>query len=329
MNKICPFFSQCGGCLYQDLPHDVYVEKKRRFIERSFSDKGITLNLDQFIEAPLKTRRRAGFAFYNGRLGFNEHNGHKIVEITDCCLLTEKITRLLPAFRQLIQKIGGQGDLFVLDTVFGIDIHIVSKGRRLDLALTETICEWVGAHNDIVRVMFNKTPVLEKAPLPVPSADSFLQPSVFGEETLIRLVLEQAVGFKTALDLFCGSGTFLKPLQAAGLKVTGYDIACEALSSLGNVVQSRDLFRNPLLSDEMSGIDFAVIDPPRAGALAQIQQLADSHVKKIVMISCNPVTAARDTRYLLNNGWQISSATALDQFTYSNHAEIILIFLKK
>ena len=90
----------------------------------------------------------------------------------------------------------------------------------------------------------------------------------------------------------------------------------------------RDLFRNPLLPDELNAFDVAVIDPPRAGARAQIEQLAASNIRKIIFISCNPATAARDAKTLIDAGYQMGDLLALDQFTFSNHIEIATVFTK-
>lgn len=322
----CPFFGRCGGCLYQDLPHDAYLEKKHQFIRHSFSDKGINLTLNDFIEVPLGTRRRAGFKFSNGKIGFNKHKGHHLIDIDMCLLLTSGLNILLPAFRELTHQIGGSGELYVLETPLGVDVHILSQHKKADLALLEKISLWAGQTPSVIRVLLNHTPILEKTPLPLPSADSFLQPSVYGEEILIQHVLEASKGYKTAVDLFCGAGTFLTPLLNAGLKAIGYDIAGASLKALGKNAVARDLFRNPLSVEELNNIDFVVMDPPRAGALLQTNELTNATVKKIVMISCNPVTAARDTAILLKNGKKLTSAIALDQFNYSNHVELVLTF---
>ena len=67
IERICPFFKKCGGCLYQDLPFDTYLEKKKNFIERAFSDRGITIKTEPIQPVPIHSRRRACFAFRNGR----------------------------------------------------------------------------------------------------------------------------------------------------------------------------------------------------------------------------------------------------------------------
>src|SRR5690606_5957112 len=88
-------------------------------------------------------------------------------------------------------------------------------------------------------------------------------------------------------------------------------------------VEKRDLFRRPLMKDELNRFDAAVIDPPRAGAEAQSRQLAASSVKRIAMVSCNAGTFARDLRILLHGGYRAMRIAPVDQFLWSPHIEIV------
>ena len=90
--------------------------------------------------------------------------------------------------------------------------------------------------------------------------------------------------------------------------------------------QARDLFRRPLLAAELAGFDAVVLDPPRQGAQAQTQELARSKVPRIVYVSCNPSTFARDARALLAGGYRIDTVTPVDQFRFSPHVELVASF---
>ena len=90
--------------------------------------------------------------------------------------------------------------------------------------------------------------------------------------------------------------------------------------------QVRDLFRNPLLPEELSRYDAAVIDPPRAGAEAQVAQLAASDLTTIAFVSCNPGTFARDAATLVGAGWRMGPVTVVDQFRWSPHVELVTRF---
>ena len=86
--------------------------------------------------------------------------------------------------------------------------------------------------------------------------------------------------------------------------------------------EARDLFRRPLLPDELAKFDAVVIDPPRAGAEAQITEIAASTVPLVAMVSCNPVTFARDVKTLTSAGFRLESVSVVDQFRWSSHVEV-------
>lgn len=324
--NLCPFIGKCGGCVYQDLPEQTYLDKKQSFIRRSFADYGLAVNPEPIIQIPLYSRRRACFAFTHGRLGYNALHSHTVAEITECRLLEPAITAFLPTLRDWARQLKTDGDIFVLNTPFGLDIHIKTvKSNQPDLPLLERLADFAN-RAEVARLSYNGTPIAAKVLLPV-MPDDFLQPSHAGEEALVRLVLEQIGSARTAVDLFCGGGTFTKPLLTRGLRVRGYDCS-NSVHLLGSNGYVRDLFRSPLLPEELIDIDLAVIDPPRAGALAQVRQLAKSHIPIIVMVSCAPKTAARDCQVLVNAGWHLDKITPVDQFKWSNHIELVCVLKK-
>ena len=325
LKEKCVYFGKCGGCVWQDLSPEEYIAKKESFIRRAFQDVGLSIKLEPMILIPTGTRRRACFAFVGTHFGFNEFKSHKIVEIETCPLLTPALNQVLPILKTTIAQLKSSGDCFVLDTPSGLDIHIKDKNGQPKLAQLE-ILNTLAQQENIARVIYNNTPIFEKVPLPA-TADSFAQPSLEGEQALIQLVTENVGNAKTAVDLFCGKGTFTIPLLEKGLSVMGYDNASSVLG-LGEHGTQRDLFRNPLTANELQGIDLAVLDPPRAGALAQVNQLAQSSVANIIMVSCNPKTAARDIKILIDAGFTLQKIIPVDQFTYSNHIEIVCILKK-
>lgn len=323
----CPYFGKCGGCRYLDLEPDAYEKLKRAQIEQALSFMHLDIPIQRFIRLPSGIRRRASFAFYKGHLGFNERKSHQIIDLDNCPMLTPALNALIPALKKLVYDLKGNGDVFLLETPYGIDMHIKMGKTIATLQQLELLVDF-GQKNPVARLLFNNDPILEKTPLPFPP-DVFLQPSVAGEEILIQLVKDALTTEKKGLDLFCGTGTFTKPLLETGIHMIGYDSEKQAVQALGKNGIVRDLFRNPLLPAELNDADFVVMDPPRAGAKAQTEQLAQSNVKKIILISCNPATAARDLRILIDAGYQVSSLTAVDQFAYTDHIEICIILKNK
>jgi 23S rRNA (uracil1939-C5)-methyltransferase len=90
--------------------------------------------------------------------------------------------------------------------------------------------------------------------------------------------------------------------------------------------ETRDLFRRPLLPAELAQFDCAVIDPPRAGAEAQTRALAQSGIARIGAVSCNPVTFARDAKFLIAGGYRLEWVQLIDQFRFSTHVELVASF---
>ena len=87
--------------------------------------------------------------------------------------------------------------------------------------------------------------------------------------------------------------------------------------------ETRDLFRRPLVAQELKRVDAVVFDPPRQGAEAQARELAKSAVATVVAVSCNPATFARDVRLLADGGYKLKAVTPVDQFRHSAHVEIV------
>ena len=101
----------------------------------------------------------------------------------------------------------------------------------------------------------------------------------------------------------------------------------EGLKSI--TVEQRDLFELPLTSGELKPFDGVCLDPPRAGAQLQIEQIAKADIRRIAYVSCNPVTLAEDAKRLIDAGYELEQITPIDQFIYSPHIEVIALFSKK
>jgi 23S rRNA (uracil1939-C5)-methyltransferase len=165
---------------------------------------------------------------------------------------------------------------------------------------------------------------------------SFLQATVAGEETLAALVGAHCKRAKHIADLFCGVGPFALRL-AARAKVSAFDNDAGAVTALQKAATSasglkpvrcetRDLFRRPLMPQELRDYDTVVFDPPRQGAQAQVRQLAASKIPTVIAVSCNAATFARDARTLIDGGYRIEGVTPVDQFRHTPHVELVARF---
>jgi 23S rRNA (uracil1939-C5)-methyltransferase len=166
--------------------------------------------------------------------------------------------------------------------------------------------------------------------------EAFLQPTKEGEAILQGLVREEAGNARRIADLFSGCGTFALAL-AEGRAIHAVDSAqaqTEALSAAAKAgranltAEMRDLFRRPLLASELAPFDAVVLDPPRPGATAQAQALAQSTVTNVLYVSCNPASFARDARILVDGGYRLTRVVPLDQFLWSPHVELFARFVR-
>ena len=307
MNK-CPLFGKCGGCKF-DFTSDNYRESKLSLLPNiKITNQPIWINPG--------TRRRVDFAFLDGQFGFFENRSKNIVPINNCPALTPGLNKILPCIASM-PWVGG-GSVLITECENGIDVSVVSVVPYFG-AEFKRACDASPA----IRVIWNgkivkqtEQPVIkfgDKIVEYLPNA--FLQPSVVGEEVLRDLVTAAATGARKVADLFCGLGNFSFALNADGFDVVG-----------GN---NRDLFKKPLTVQNLKKYDCVIIDPPRAGAMAQCRELSKSDVEKIIYVSCNPETFIRDKDILERGGYILQSITPVDQFVGSRHWELVSVFLKK
>jgi 23S rRNA (uracil1939-C5)-methyltransferase len=133
---------------------------------------------------------------------------------------------------------------------------------------------------------------------------AFLQASPSAEEAMAAFAVEAAAGAIGALARASGSAPGLKSITAS----------------------ARDLDRRPLLAADLAGFDAVVLDPPRAGAAAQCGELARSACPRVIAVSCNPATFARDARILADGGYRLDRVLPVDQFLWSPHIELVGVF---
>jgi 23S rRNA (uracil1939-C5)-methyltransferase len=350
----CPLFGRCGGCTLQHLAADALGLWKRDRLVAALGRIGI----DSTLIAPLVaiapgTRRRAAFAFFRHKqrvvLGFNERASHRLVDADPCLLVSPKLTALLPPLRALLLDClepGAGGDAVATLTDSGIDL-LLQSDRALDLFARERLARFA-EEADLARLSWQRSgqppePVAHRraaqivmggVPVALPPG-GFLQPSREGEAALVGLVLAALPQKGVIADLFAGSGSFTFPLARAGHAVhavEGEDSTFSALMAAARAAglaitgEQRDLARRPLLAAELKRFEGLVFDPPRAGAAAQAEQLAKAGPPVLVAVSCNPATLARDAGLLLEGGYQLISATPVDQFPWSSHLEAVAVF---
>jgi len=342
----------CGGCVARHMPRAMYEAWKRDLLVRALRQHGISTEIEPLITVPEHTRRRATFnATRMGgamRIGYHGRRSHDLVAAEDCPVLDERIVALLPALAALADIVAARENtarVAIALTDTGADVDVEGNERKLNAAARARIGE-IAAAGRMARISVGGVPVIERqAPVlhfagkaVVPPPGAFFQAVPEAEQAMIALVTAALGKAKQVGDLFCGLGTLTLPI-AQKARVLAFDSDRSAIDALNEAqrknqglkpftARARDLFRDPLSVMEMKDLDAVVLDPPRAGAKAQCERLAQSKVKRVVMVSCNPATLARDLRVLIDGGYRLDALTPIDQFLYSPHLEAVATLMR-
>ena len=349
---LCRHFGVCGGCSLQDMAPDAYRRHKQALVEEALARAGLTeFVVNDPVLSPQKSRRRAVFKVGKEKgqvvVGFHAARSHVIVDMQECLVLTKVLREFTATLRQGLMPIlaeGEKAEAHVSETDTGLDLAF-HWPRKLKSSLTADIAKaFAGA--GIARITFNDEMLLERvkpeiafdgiAVMPPPHA--FVQATREGEKALQARVADLTKGAKAIVDLFAGIGTFSLPL-ARQAKVHAVEQDSGALAALADAArkakglkpvttEKRDLFKLPLTVLELNHFDAAVLDPPRAGAQAQVKLVAVSKIPRIAYVSCDPSSFARDAAILVKAGFNMGEVTPVDQFLYSNHIELVAGFIK-
>ena len=350
----CRHFPDCGGCQLQHVADPAYADWAVARIGSALAGAGVTVGAWEPVHlSPPRSRRRASLrAIKRGGqlvLGFNADASHRIVDIRECHVLLPALFALVAPLRTLLARAlkDGQGagvTMTASDT--GIDLLLANVGART-LAEIEALTGFAAAHGlarlsveteaGVETIAEREVPQMRFGGVAValPPA-AFLQATRDGEAALVAAVKQATAGAGRVADLFAGLGTFALPL-AASAKVLAVDGAGPALASLQAAARAggpplltehRDLFRRPLTTAELDRFDAVAVDPPRAGAAAQVAELARSKVPRIAMVSCNPSTFARDARLLADGGYALTRLWPVGQFRWSTHLELVATFAR-
>lgn len=347
----CGHFKSCGGCSLQHASDLFVADWKREIVEKALFAQGLETKADEIITSPAQSRRRAVFSARRTKggalIGFHAPGSEAITAIPDCRLLHPDIIAAFPILREIVERAGsrkGAMKIAVNLSRAGLDV-MVSGGKTLDAELEMKLARFA-QERGVARLSWGGEVIALLAPpvqkfgpaLVVPPPGAFLQATEQGEAALQREVAAGLAGASRVADLFAGCGTFTFPLTEF-CEVHAVEGDEEMLSSLDRgwrntnglkrvTTEARDLFRRPLLSSEIEGFDAVVIDPPRAGAEAQMREIAASSLKRVVAVSCNPVSFARDARILAEAGFSLVRLVVVDQFRWSTHVELVAQFTR-
>ena len=303
------------------------------------------------VEAHGRGRRRV--TFHARKLGagyvvgFMRARSHDLVPIETCPVLVPELQRAADVATRLASALSSSSkplDIAITATVSGLDVDLRGHGpaspstRKILVEQAERLgIARLTLHGDLILEREKPVITIGHAKVILPPA-AFLQATEAGEHALAKLVTDALPEKGQVADLFSGLGTFALRI-AETHAVHAVESDAPATSALARAVreaqglkpvtiETRDLFRRPLAVSELSRFSAVVLDPPRAGAEAQMRELAKSTVPHVISVSCHLGSFVRDAEILIKGGYQLLSVTPVDQFRHSAHIELVGIFEK-
>jgi len=360
---ICPYFGVCGGCATQHVDARTQVAAKQRGLEDNLARIG-KVEADSMLppiygeEWGYRHRARLSVRFVEGKggalVGFREKKSTYVADMHSCEVLPPRISSLIDPLRILI------GNLSIRDRVPQVEIAVGDAATLLlfrhllpftdadhallrEFADTQAVHVWLQPagpetvapfHPDARDVLFYDLPEF--------GVRIAFQPSDFTQvnPTVNRLLVSRALRLldpqpgERVADLFCGIGNFSLPLATRGAQVIGFEGSAllverarqnAAANDLVAQFEVADLFK-PNLS-AYGRFDKFLVDPPREGAISLVHSLPDDWPRRIVYVSCDPATLARDADVLVHNkGFRLSSAGVVNMFPHTAHVESMALF---
>ncbi|WP_297322878.1 class I SAM-dependent RNA methyltransferase [uncultured Bartonella sp.] len=352
VEAVCRHYEVCGGCALQHWQDEPYQLWKRSLVEKTLAERQCQAKIDPLVPCEEKTRRRMVLSARvtpKGQIvGFNRCRSHDVVAIEECPVSRPELVDCLYSIRiicALLANYAKEMRVTVTLAENGLDVALEGckvddeklRQRLIEEALKQPLIRLTVDGENIIE---KERPILHFGRTRVELAPGvFLQATKEAENTMGDLVMEGLKKTKYAADLFSGAGTFTFRM-AEKMKVHAVENDDDALKSLNRAYrqsnglktvsyEKRDLFRRPLLPRELEQFDGLVFDPPRAGAEEQVREIAKTDIPRVVAVSCNPVTLARDLSILVEGGYKIEKIVLIDQFLWSAHVESVAILNKR
>ncbi len=351
---VCRHFDQCGGCTLQHVSDGALAEFVRDRVVHAAVGQGVQPEVVAPAHlSPAGTRRRVSLrAMRLGgaiALGYAEAGSHKLVDLKECPVLAPELVEILAPLRKLLARRDGKIAVEIDLTLAEQGVDVAIKGMTVEgLKQTEAMLDFARG-NGLARLSLDQgygpeslwepdgvTINLSGVSVPLPPG-AFLQATLDGEQALVGAAVEWLKGISPVADLFSGLGTFAFALAKAGAKVLAAEadqaafLACKAAAGRSGLIVHplhRDLFRNPLLPEELNRFGAVVLDPPRAGARDQVERIAASTVRRVVYVSCNPSSWARDAAQLIEGGYRLVELRPVGQFRWTTHVELASLFVR-
>lgn len=366
VKPVCSAADNCGGCSFQHFDPEAQIEFKQAYMIGLFGANKPAEVMDPLCGAGegYRTKARLGVKYVSKKarvlVGFREKMSPFVAEIDHCKVLKEPVGGLLPELGILVGELSCPSAIPQIEVAVG-DEEVALVLRHLEPLLTDDIRKLneFASERDLSLYLQPGNPESTWKICPpegpdrlyytLPSAGltfgfhplDFVQVNADMNRKLVDKALElmELEANDRVVDAFCGIGNFSLAIaqhvtDVLGLEVSasGVDRAWEnaRLNCVENCVfEHADLLTEDLDISMLGGANKLLLDPPRTGAESLVKKLATSKVERVVYVSCNPHTLARDTQVLVENGYQFEKAGVLDMFPHTTHIESIAVFSRQ
>lgn len=365
----CEFFSICGGCSIQHMAAEKQIEIKQDVLLNLFS-RTSQITPDNVLPAltadfwGYRTKARLGVkhVLKKGRVlvGFREKHSPYLANMTRCEVLDKKVGHKLDVISLYIEKMQAKNKIAQIevaltdDTVALIFRNLVElsdtdKQILVELGKVESYDIYLQPSGpDSVHLIYPDTSTLSYK-LPAYNLDIKFLPTDFTQinTSINQKMIKQAIALlelskhDVVLDLFCGLGNFTLPIATQAGSVTGVEgdaglIDRARSNAADNKIINAEFYVQDLTEDVIASpwvqqkFTKVLIDPARPGALEMMEIVANMKPERIVYVSCNPATLARDAGVLVNQfNYRLESAGVMDMFPHTAHVESMALFIRK
>jgi len=360
----CHAHAECGGCCLQGYDYQAQLDLKKRRITNALQRIGgldmanITINDVIGMDNPYYYRNKAVFhvSSKDGKplIGFYSSRTHDLVDVTDCNIQNSAASSVTSAVRAYIEETGAEGITCILVRTAAatgeIMVRLTTNGSGLPhptlliekLENTGKLVSVTAVDGEKVVLSWGKSFITDfigglKFRI---SAESFFQVNPAQTRVLYDTVAELAglTGVETVIDFYCGAGTITLFLAKNAKKVIGIESNPRAANDARTNARINNIKNAEFIESDVLKIDFeqltrpdvVILDPPRKGAgLPLVEKIASLEPEKIIYVSCDPATLARDTKAFAALGYIITAVQPVDMFPMTNHIEAIALLQKK
>jgi 23S rRNA (uracil1939-C5)-methyltransferase len=326
----CPYFGECGGCVFQHIDYPFQQTIKRDILlddlKRIGHFEGTVSNYLQ--SPPYHNRIRARMkAREDGKIGFIRKGTTTVIPIRKCLLFPEEINRFLEKWNSLESPpFFHQMDILVNNVSRNLYIHLShppKKGNEVPAMFDDIIFSWKG-HQDAA---VSELSIKEWTYLVSPTV--FFQVNPYQWENMLNTVGSYLEPCDTIIDLYSGVGFFIPLLRKYAQKTIGVESQGFSVTLAGRAFPGVDFFKLPAEKFSFPDADIIVVDPPRSGLGKHVMKgILRRNYKKVIYISCSSATFSRDLKVLLENGYVIRDLNIIDLFPQTAHLETISLFVK-